>query len=108
MTEPDRPDGFTWAACLHRPGPAAPESGSIFDAPLFAEHVAWLQRRLAAGELVAAGPLGDEEGAGMTILRLTGAGRHADAEALATIDDRSVAEGLFVVAVRPWHVLMAG
>jgi uncharacterized protein YciI len=57
------------------------------------------------GYLVAAGPLSEEPGAGMTILRLPGAGRLADATRLATADDASVASGFFAVTVRPWQVM---
>jgi len=59
-----------------------------------------------AGYLVAAGPLADEDGAGMTILRLPGAGRLEEARRLATEDDSSVASGFFTVAVRPWQVVL--
>ena len=59
-----------------------------------------------AGYLVLAGPLGDTAGEGMTILRLPGAGRFAEATRLATEDDASVAGGFFTVTVRPWEVMM--
>ena len=60
----------------------------------------------AAGYLVAAGPLPDAAGEGMTILRLPGAGQFAAATRLATEDDINVATGFLAVTVRPWHVLM--
>src|SRR5580704_16471225 len=53
-----------------------------------------------AGYLVAAGPLGDSQGEGMTILRLPGAGGLEQANKLATENDVSVASGLFTVTVR--------
>jgi uncharacterized protein YciI len=59
-----------------------------------------------AGYLVAAGPLADEDGAGMTILRLPGVNRLDEARRLATEEDLSVASGFFTVAVRPWHVVL--
>lgn len=59
-----------------------------------------------AGFLVAAGPLPDEPGAGMTILRLPGTGQAGRAGELATRDDASVAAGLLTVTVRPWQVLL--
>ncbi len=96
----------TWVALLHRPGPAAPLDGSVFDDPRFGEHVAFLNRMRDAGYLVAAGPLTDEPGDGMTILRLPGSGQLEAATRLATEEDSSVAGGFFTVAVRPWHVLM--
>lgn len=95
-----------WVALLHRPGPAAPRDGSVFDDPRFGEHVAFLNRMRAAGYLVAAGPMTDAAGEGMTILRLPGTGQLARAAMLATEDDASVALGFFSVTVRPWQVVM--
>lgn len=97
----------TWVALLHRPGPSAPQDAPVFDDPRFGEHVAFLNRMRAAGYLVAAGPLGDEAGAGMTVLRLPGAGQEGLATVLAASDDASVTEGLFTVTVRPWQVMMS-
>ncbi len=96
----------TWVALLHRPGPAAPRTGSLFEDPRFGQHVAFLNRMREDGYLVLAGPLGDAAGEGMTILRLPGAGRLAEATRLATEDDASVAGGFFTVTVRPWEVMM--
>jgi hypothetical protein len=48
----------------------------------------------------------DAAGEGMTILRLPGPGRLADATWLATEDDASVAGGFLAVTVRPWQVMM--
>jgi hypothetical protein len=48
----------------------------------------------------------DEDGAGMTILRLPGAGQEGLASVLATSDDAAVREGLLSVTVRPWQVIM--
>jgi uncharacterized protein YciI len=97
--------GETWVALMHRPGPAAP-SGSLFEDPRFGEHFAFLNRMRAAGYLVAAGPLPDRDGEGMTVLRLPGAGRLAEATRLATEDDVSVAIGFLEVTVRPWQVML--
>lgn len=58
----------TWVALLHRPGPDAPATGTVFEDPRFAEHVAFLGRMREAGYLVAAGPMTDAAGDGMTIL----------------------------------------
>jgi uncharacterized protein YciI/uncharacterized protein YndB with AHSA1/START domain len=96
----------TWVALLHRPGPTAPAEGTIFDDPRFAWHVEFLGRMREAGYLVAAGPLPDEPGAGLTVLRLPGGGQIDKARKLATEDDQSVAGGLLTVAVRPWQVLL--
>ena len=93
-------------ALLHRRGPSAPQ-GSVFDDPRFAEHVAFLNRMREAGDLIAAGPLADEDGAGMTILRLPGALWVGHATNLATKDDAAVAGGLLSVTVRPWQVMMS-
>jgi len=97
----------TWVALLHRPGPAAPVSESLFSDPRFGQHVAFLRRMHEAGYLVAAGPLADAPGEGMTILRLPGAGKFGAATRLATEDDASVACGFLAVTVRPWQVMMA-
>jgi uncharacterized protein YciI len=104
----DSIEGETWVALLHRPGPAAPQSGTVFDDPRFGEHVAFLNRLRAAGYLVAAGPFGDVPGEGMTIVRLPGTDRLAQAIRLATEDDASVAGGFFTVTVRPWQVMFEG
>jgi uncharacterized protein YciI len=98
----------TWVALLHRPGPEAPPSGSLFEDPRFGQHVAFLNRMREAGYLVAAGPLADADGEGMTILRLPGPGQLGTATRLATEDDISVASGFFSVTVRPWRVVMSG
>jgi uncharacterized protein YciI/uncharacterized protein YndB with AHSA1/START domain len=100
------PSAYTWVALMHRPGPEAPSEGSIFEDPRFAQHAQFLSRMNEEGYLVAAGPMLDELGSGMTILRLPGEGRFDDAARLATEEDRSVREGFFEVAVRPWQVMM--
>jgi uncharacterized protein YciI len=97
--------GETWVALLHRPGPAAPPGDALFGDPRFAEHVAFLTRMRDAGYLVAAGPLTDVPGEGMTILRLPGADQLGRATELATKEDSSVAGGFFTVTVRPWQVM---
>ena len=104
----DDHDAYTWVALLHRPGPAAPQTGTLFDDPRFGEHVAFIGRMQDAGYLVAAGPLTDEAGDGMTILRLPGAGQLERAVKLATQDDASVAGGFLAVTVRPWQVMVTG
>ena len=96
----------TWVALLHRPGPNAPTDGSLFAASGFSDHVAFLERMRDAGLLVAAGPLLDATGDGMTVLRLPGPNRLDEARQLATRDDASVTSGFFTVEVRPWRVLL--
>ncbi|BEP14912.1 hypothetical protein acdb102_32230 [Acidothermaceae bacterium B102] len=100
-----RDKGDTWVALLHTP--AVPLDGPVFADPRFGDHIAFLGRMSAAGYLVAAGSFGDEAGAGMTVLRLPGSGRMAEADRLATEDDLSVASGFFAVMVRPWNVVMS-
>jgi uncharacterized protein YciI len=96
----------TWVALLHRPGPAAPRTGSLLEDPRFGEHVAFLHRMRDARYLVAAGPLTDADGEGMTILRLPGPDQLGTATRFATEDDASVAAGFLAVTVRPWQVMM--
>jgi uncharacterized protein YciI len=74
--------------------------------PRFGKHAAFLGRMHEKGYLVAAGPMLDAEGEGMTILRLPGSGQLDAATRLATQDDVSVASGLLAVTVRPWQVML--
>jgi uncharacterized protein YndB with AHSA1/START domain/uncharacterized protein YciI len=97
--------GDTWVALLHRPGPAAGD-GTVFTQPQFREHAAFLGRMADSGYLVAAGPLTDTSGEGMTILRVPGPDGLAEATRLATQEDASVVSGFFTVTVRPWQVMM--
>jgi uncharacterized protein YciI len=96
----------TWVALMHRRGPAAPETGSLFEDPRSAQHAAFLGRMREAGYLVMAGPMSDRAGEGMTILRLPGPDRPGTATKLATEDDASVAGGFLAVTVRRWHPMM--
>lgn len=101
-------EGETWVALLHRP--ALLEEGvdgrSVLADPRFADHVAFLRRMEEAGYLIAAGPLADRPGEGMTVLRLPRPDALDEATRLATQDDLSVASGFFTVEVRPWSVVM--
>jgi uncharacterized protein YndB with AHSA1/START domain/uncharacterized protein YciI len=97
----------TWVTLVHRPGPAAPPDGAaVFGDPQFRLHVGFLNQMRERGYLVAAGPLPEQPGTGMTVLRLPGPGRVADAIRMATEDDPSVVGGLFTVTVAPWQVLL--
>lgn len=122
----DRPD--RWFALEHRPGPLLADGGSVFAHPLFAEHVAFLDRLADRGWLVAAGPVDAAAGTGMAVVRVpagagveapagadvevpAGAGveaREVDVETLARTDDGSVRRGLLTVTVRPWDVRFTG
>jgi len=88
----------------HRPGAAVPEGTSVWDHPGIAEHIAFLQRRAEAGQLVAAGPLPQREGGGMTVLDVDSL---ETATELATKDDLAVVNGVLTVRVEPWRVAMA-
>lgn len=66
----------------------------------FAEHVAFLERLRSRGLLIAAGPLPEPPGAGMTIVRVP-AGDDVDVHDLATRDDLSVVQGVLSVEVSP-------
>ena len=94
----------TWYVLLHTRGRAVADGKSVFEHPGIAEHYAFLQRRVMAGELVAAGPLPDEPGNGMTVLAVPDLDT---ATRLATQDDQAVVNGVLEVRVRPWHVVMA-
>jgi uncharacterized protein YciI len=105
MSEQAAEGAQTWVALVHRPADPA-LAGGVFADPRFGDHLAFLRQMAEAGYLVAAGPLADRPGEGMTILRLPGEGRLAEATRLATEDDPSVASGFFTVEVRPWRVVM--
>ena len=94
----------SWYVLQHSPGPAVPDGESVFDQPGIAGHYAFLTRRREAGELVAAGPLPDEDGRGMTVLDVASLD---EAVRLATQDDQAVVDGVLTVTVREWHVVMA-
>lgn len=96
-----RMSGREWFVLQHTPGPSLVAGGSVFAHPGFGEHVAFLRRRVADGSLVAAGPLSDADGEGMTVLR---AESLEAARLLAEEDDRAVATGVLAVRVRPWQV----
>jgi uncharacterized protein YndB with AHSA1/START domain/uncharacterized protein YciI len=98
--------GHTWVALLHSPGPNAPTDGSLFQDERFGLHLEFLGRMRDASYLIAAGPLSDKLGEGMTVLRIPGTDQMDRAIQLATEDDASVACGFFTVDVRPWIVMI--
>lgn len=97
-------DPRQWFVLLHKPGPAVDAGTSVFDHPGINGHYAFLQRRGEDKSLIAAGPLLDVDGEGMTILSVQSeqVARH-----LAEQDDQSVRDGVLTVTVRPWQVVMA-
>jgi uncharacterized protein YndB with AHSA1/START domain/uncharacterized protein YciI len=97
-------DEPTWLVLQHFVSPDV--VGSVFESPLFPEHLAFLSRANALGWLVAAGNLPDSPGTGMTILRVPDV-QLADAVMAAHEDDQSVAKGLFDVHVRLWNVALS-
>jgi uncharacterized protein YndB with AHSA1/START domain/uncharacterized protein YciI len=95
-----------WLVLAHRPGPAAPEEG-VFASPDFSKHVAFLQDLSSRGVLVAAGPLPDAPGSGMTVVHTTSFSQAQEVITAAQLADGSVSSGLLDVEVRPWQVVMS-
>jgi uncharacterized protein YciI len=98
------PQPRQWYLLLHTPGPAVADAQSVFDHPGIEQHYAFLERRAADGTLIAAGPLADRRGEGMTILA---ASSMEQARRLAEEDDQSVVAGVLRVTLRPWQVVLA-
>jgi uncharacterized protein YciI len=96
-----------WFALLHKPGPALKADESVFEHPMFGEHIQFLQRLADRGLLVAAGPLTDEAGSGMTVVKVVAGSDAVDVTELATRDDQCVAAGYLTVDVRPWAVQLS-
>jgi uncharacterized protein YciI len=99
MTEPRQ-----WYALLHTAGPAVGTGQRVFEHPGIGEHLAFLRQLAAAGVLVAAGPLTDADGDGLTVIE---AESLEHARRLAEQQDASVRAGVLAVTVRPWQVRMA-
>jgi uncharacterized protein YciI len=108
VTDEVDPTTDSWVALFHEPGPEAPKDEALVMHPLFAEHLAFLERMKTRGLLVAAGPIAGSTGSGMTILRMRGPERFNELALLATEDDKSVTGGLLTVSFRPWKVLLTG
>jgi uncharacterized protein YndB with AHSA1/START domain/uncharacterized protein YciI len=100
----DEPVPATWAALLFTP--AQGQGAAVFEDERFGGHIAFLNQMEEQGYLIAAGPLLDDDGSGMTILKLPGDGRQDEIERLARADT-SVSSGLFEVTIRPWRVFFA-
>ena len=87
----------------HRPGPVVASDGNVFEHHGIADHLAFLRRRRDDGTLVAAGPLEEGSGEGMTVLAVSSL---EEACRLAETDDSSVATGVLAVEVQVWQVAM--
>ena len=91
-----------WYVLLHEP--VDPLDAGVFADPRFGLHLAFLGRLQEQGRLVAAGPLEDQPGTGMAVVR----GVDADeARRIAEEEDESVRQGLFRVRIRPWTVMLS-
>ena len=97
------PGPAQWQVLLHTPGPRWDPDLPGGEQPGIEQHYAFVAGLLGRGLLVAAGPLRDADGHGMTVARFPSL---AAAEHAATREDRSVAGGLLAVRVRPWSVVM--
>lgn len=103
--EQDDAQDPVWVALLHTPRPGV--TGSVFADPRFPLHVAFLRSLGERGWLIAAGPLGDAAGEGMTVVRVP-ASVGLEGARDAALADESIVQGLFDVRVRPWNVVMSG
>lgn len=104
---PGEPETDLWFVLQHTAGPAAPSAG-VFSSPHFARHAEFLGGLRGRGLLVAGGPLPDEPGAGMTIVRVRDAAEARWLVRAAQQEDGAVTSGLLDVRVRPWRVAMTG
>ena len=95
----------TWFVLSHTAGSETPPEG-VFASPLFAQHIEFLRGLAAQGVLVAAGPLPDTTGAGMTVVHTTNLVEARNVVHAAQHDDGGVTSGLLDVRVRPWQVVM--
>ena len=98
--------GPLWFVLQHTAGPATGPEG-VFASPDFPKHVQFLRGLHAAGTLVAAGPLPDEVGAGMTVVRVPDVEAARRTVRAAQTEDGAVLAGLLDVRVRPWAVVMS-
>ena len=104
---PANQPGDLWFVLLHTAGPATPPSG-VFSSPDFPLHMAFLSSLLEQGVLVAGGPLPDDPGAGMTVVRTPDLATGRQVVEAAQLADGAVRAGLLDVLIRPWQVTMTG
>jgi uncharacterized protein YciI/uncharacterized protein YndB with AHSA1/START domain len=95
-----------WFVLSHTAGSETPPAG-VFASPLFARHIEFLRDLSTRGVLVAAGPLPDAAGAGMTVVRAATVEEAKSIVHGAQHEDGSVTSGLLDVRVRPWQVVMS-
>ena len=95
-----------WFVLQHSPGPATPPGG-VFASPDFGLHVQFLRSLVAAGVLVAGGPLPDQPGAGLTVVRMFDLSAAQRVITAAQESDGAVLAGLLDVEIRPWQVRMS-
>jgi uncharacterized protein YciI len=96
-----------WFVLSHTAGSKTPPDG-VFASPLFAQHIDFVTDLATRGVLVAAGPLPDTAGAGITVVHTTNVEEAKSIVYAAQHDDGSVTSGLLDVRVRPWQVVMTG
>jgi uncharacterized protein YndB with AHSA1/START domain/uncharacterized protein YciI len=101
------PEADLWFVLQHTAGPGTPPGG-VFASPDFARHVEFLRELRERGLLVAGGPLPDEAGAGMTVVRARDVAGARWLVRAAQQEDGSVTSGLLDVRVRAWRVAMTG
>ena len=95
-----------WFVLQHSPGPATPPGG-VFASADFALHVQFLRSLVADGVLVAGGPLPDQPGAGLSVVRMFDLGTAQRVIEAAQDSDGAVLAGLLEVEIRPWQVRMS-
>jgi len=95
-----------WFLLQHSPGAATPPSG-VFASPDFGLHVQFLRSLMADGVLVAGGPLPDQPGAGLTVVRVFDLATAQRVITAAQESDGAVLTGLLDLEIRPWQVRMS-
>ena len=87
-------------ALQYSPGPNWENDKSIYDQDL-KEHIAYMERLHKEGKLLMGGPFSDSTG-GLALLKVGSIEEAADI----VEKDPAVLNGVFEVAVRPWHVAL--
>ncbi|MGO1173347.1 MAG: SRPBCC domain-containing protein [Actinomycetaceae bacterium] len=100
----DTPNAL-WFVLEHIAGPAAPPEG-VFSSDDFPLHLAFLRTVREQGALVAAGPLPDTPGAGLTVVRVPDLASAQRLLTAAQTEDGAVVSGLLDLRIRPWRVAL--